>query len=122
MTKELISKNPNSILSLTAKKEGTVSGRTVFDAAVKGDSEASELIDKYISYLACGLVNIVNGLQPEVISLGGGIAKQGERLLTPLRDKVYMEIYEGIKLPKIVACTLGYKAGLIGAAMSAREI
>ncbi len=122
MTKELISKNPDSILSLTAKKEGTVSGRTVFDAAVKGDSEASELIDKYISYLACGLVNIVNGLQPEVISLGGGIAKQGERLLTPLRKKVHTEIYEGIKFPKIVTCTLGYKAGLIGAAMSAREI
>ncbi|MBR0256930.1 MAG: ROK family protein [Synergistaceae bacterium] len=120
MTKELIAEYPDSILANTAKSEGIVSGHTVFDAAMNGDVEASHLIDKYTGYLACGLVNLINGLQPEVISIGGGIGKQGERLLAPLREKVFAEVYKGIPLPKIVSCTLGYKAGLIGAAMSAR--
>lgn len=121
MTKELIAANPDGRTARSAKKQGTVDGRTIFDAADRGDAQAAEVIDKYISYLACGLVNLINGLQPEIISLGGGIAKQGNRLLDPLREKVYTEMYEGIPFPKIVNCTLGYKAGLIGAAMAAKH-
>ena len=122
MTKEAINKNPNGILADIAKLEGSVSGRTVFDACDKGDLEALKLIDEYTDYLACGIANLINGLQPEVVSFGGGIAKQGEKLLAPLREKVKNEVYKGIKIPKIVTCTLGYKAGLIGAAMAAKIV
>lgn len=102
--------------------DGTVNGRTVFDAADKGNATAQRLIEEYVDYLACGLTNLANGLQPEVISLGGGIAKQGERILSPLREKVRRELFGGFTMPKIVSCTLGYKAGLIGAAMAGRQI
>ena len=122
MTKEAITKNPNGILADIAEREGSVNGKTVFDACDKGDLEASKVIETYTDYLACGIANLVNGLQPEVVSLGGGIAKQGERLLAPLREKVRNEVYKGIKIPEIVNCTLGYKAGLIGAAMAAKII
>ncbi|MBQ3402991.1 MAG: ROK family protein [Synergistaceae bacterium] len=101
--------------------DGTVNGRTVFDAADNGSSKAQDIIDDYTGYLACGLANLINGLLPEVVGLGGGIAKQGERLLAPLREKLKEEIYKGLSLPRIVSCELGYKAGLIGAAMSARQ-
>ena len=119
-TKEAIAEEPDGILAKLAESEGTVSGHTVFAAAEQGDSRAVQVIDEYTDYLACGLANLANGLQPEVISIGGGIGKQGERLLAPLRTKVYAEVYKGLPLPKIVSCTLGYKAGLIGAAMAAR--
>ena len=102
--------------------DGTVNGRTVFDAAENGNKAAAELIDEYIEYLACGLANLINGLQPEVIGIGGGVAKQGERLLVPLRKKVEAEVYKGLTPARIVGCMLGYKAGLIGAAMSVREL
>ena len=121
MTKEAIEKNPGGILAETAKLEGAVSGLTVFNAADRGDETAAKVIDDYLEYLACGLANLINGLLPEVVSLGGGIAKQGERLLAPLRVKVEREVFKGLKLPKIVTCTLGYKAGLIGAAMAVRN-
>ena len=121
-TKEAIQANPSGILAETAKSEGTVSGQTVFDAADKGDIDAKRVIDQYTSYLAVGLGNLINGLLPEIISIGGGVGKQGERLLRPLREKVLQEVYEGIRpnCSRIVSCTLGYKAGLIGAAMAAR--
>jgi glucokinase len=103
------------------ESDGSINGKTVFDSANKGNPKAQKVIDEYIDDLACGLANLINGLQPEVISLGGGVANQGERLLVPLREKVYAEMYKGLTRPRIVACTLGYKAGLIGAAMSARQ-
>ena len=121
MTKEAIARNPHGILAEISTNEGIVSGHTVFDAADKGDIEAVKVIDEYTDYLACGLANLINGLQPEILSIGGGIGKQGERLLAPLRVKVEKEVYKGLKLPKIVSCTLGYKAGLIGAALSVRN-
>ena len=103
------------------ESDGSINGKTVFDSADKGNPKAQKVIDEYIDDLACGLANLINGLQPEVISLGGGVANQGERLLAPLREKVYAEMYKGLIRPRIVTCTLGYKAGLIGAAMSARQ-
>ena len=124
MTKEAIRDNPESILASIAAEDGTVSGHTVFMAGDKEDPAALKVIDEYTGYLACGLVNIINGLHPEVISIGGGIGKQGERLLVPLREKINAEVYGEIKESpaKIVSCTLGYKAGLIGAAMAVRDI
>ncbi len=122
MTKEAINQHPMSTLAEIAKSEGLVSGHTVFVAAEQGDAVAENIIDEYTGYLACGLANLVNGLQPEVISIGGGIGKQGERLLVPLREKMKPEVYTGLPMPKIVSCTLGYKAGLIGAAMAVRDI
>ena len=122
MTKEAIAEHPMSTLAEIAKTEGVVSGHTVFAAAEQGDSVAEHIIDEYTGYLSCGLGNLVNGLQPEVISIGGGIGKQGERLLVPLREKMKPEVYTGLPMPKIVSCTLGYKAGLIGAAMAVRDL
>lgn len=124
LTIDKIHEHPESKLSEVAKRDGSVNGRTAFDAADIGDKVAIDLVDEYISYLSCGLVNLINGLHPEVISIGGGIGKQGERLLVPLRKKIESEVYgePGKKYnnTKIVSCTLGYKAGLIGAAMAAR--
>ena len=121
MTREAIEKNPDGILAKIAALDCEVNGRTVFDAADQGDETAKKVIDEYLEYLACGLANLINGLQPEVVSIGGGIAKQGEKLLAPLRVKVEREMFKGLKMPKIVCCTLGYKAGVIGAAMAARD-
>ena len=126
MTKEAIEAHPNGELAELARREGTVSGHTAFDAAEAGDPVAAHVIDEYTDYLACGIANLINGLQPEVISIGGGIGKQGERLLVPLRRKVEADTFgekrEGQRQTRLVSCTLGYKAGLIGAAMAARNV
>ncbi len=124
ITTDAIKNNPESLLSEIARNNGSVNGQTAFDAADDGDPVAKQVIDEYISYLACGLVNLIDGLHPEVISLGGGIAKQGEKLLAPLREKIALEVFgepgKKVNKTKIVSCTLGYKAGVIGAAMAAK--
>lgn len=125
MTREAIEAHPNSPLAELARQEGAVGGHTAFEAAEAGDPAAAHVVEEYVDYLACGLANLINGLQPEVISIGGGVGKQGERLLAPLRRRVEAETFgehrEGQRQTRLVSCTLGYRAGLIGAALAARQ-
>ncbi len=64
-----------------AEAEGKVSGRTAFDAMRKGDIAGIKVVDQYIKYVACGLINLVNALQPEIICIGGGICNELKDIL-----------------------------------------
>ncbi len=98
-----------------------VSGRTACDAMRAGDEAAKEVYDNYIKYLACGLANIINIFQPEVISLGGGVSGEGQSLIDSLlplvREWQYGGASTGISLTDIRIAKLGNDAGIIGAAM-----
>lgn len=72
-TKAAMEKYPDSVMHKIAEEEGKVSGRTAFDAMRKGDIGGIEVVNNYIKYVSCGLINLVNALQPEIICIGGGI-------------------------------------------------
>jgi len=113
---------PTLMEELVAKK-GKVSGITAFNAYRMGDAPAKEVVDMYLSYLACGLANIVNIFQPEIISLGGGISNEGDSLVEALLPLIRAEQYGGggrIALTEIKIAKLGNDAGIIGAAMLAK--
>lgn len=94
----------------------TASGRTAFDY-MDTDISACEVVEWYIKYLACGLINIANIFRPQIIMLGGGVAAQGERLTRPLQAILDRELYAGSYAPvKITCATLGNVAGAYGAA------
>ena len=92
-TKKAMEEYPDSLMHKLAKEEGKVSGRTAFDAMRLGDIAGIKVVDDYIKYVACGLINIVNALQPEIICIGGGICNEGETLMKPLRRFVQSERY-----------------------------
>ncbi|MBR5312624.1 MAG: ROK family protein [Clostridia bacterium] len=96
-----------------------VSARTAFNAQKAGDALGAEVVDEYISYLATGIVNIINIFQPNVLSIGGGVCNEGENLMKPLLDKVWSETYsrEGTPKTQIMIAKLGNDAGIIGAAV-----
>ncbi|MGN0663409.1 MAG: ROK family protein [Faecalibacterium sp.] len=116
--------HPESLLHTIAAQQGGVDGRTAFLAADSGDAAAAQVIDDYINALAQGIANLINVFYPEVIGLSGGVANQGERLLAPLRAAAEPLVFGHALIrekTRIVTCTLGYRAGVIGAAMLARE-
>ena len=120
-TRKAMEENPDSIMHEVARQEGKVSGRTAFDAMRKGDIAAIKVVDNYIKYVACGLINIVNALQPEIICVGGGICNEGETLMKPLRRFVQAErysIHSKIQT-RIMKAELGNDAGIIGASLLA---
>ncbi|MDO4812759.1 MAG: ROK family protein [Eubacteriales bacterium] len=124
MTHEAMEKHPESAMHQIAAELGGVDGRTTFTAQQMGDAVGDEVVKTYVHYLSIGIANIVNIFFPEVIALSGGVANQGENLLVPLRAEVQQQEYGAAytaKHPRIVCCTLGNTAGMIGAAMFAKE-
>ena len=93
-------------------------GKTAFKAARAGDASGKSVVDSYVSYLACGISNMINIFQPEILSLGGGVCNEGAYLLDPVKEIVAKEIYtcEGTKQTDIRIAKLGNDAGIIGAA------
>ena len=70
--------------------------------------------------LAAAIASFVNVLDPEVIVIGGGIARCGAVLFTPLRHEVARFEWRpaGARV-RIVAAKLGDRAGAFGAARNA---
>jgi glucokinase len=92
------------------------------DAAGRGDRAAAEVWERSIEALACGVVSLINVLDPEVVIIGGGIAVAGEALFGPLGRRVReMEWSLAGEHVRIVSAALGEFAGAIGAARHALE-
>ena len=98
-----------------------IDAKTVFDAADEGDEVAKEIIHRYQTYVAIGLVNLVNIFQPEAIIIGGGICAQGSKLVDPIIEILNTRIYGGKLRTKIAIATLGNDAGVVGAAMLGKK-
>ncbi len=93
------------------------SGKTAFEF-MDNDRTAKDVVDWYIKYLACGLINLANIFRPEVIMLGGGVAAQGEKLTKPLQAIMDAEVFGGndYATVTVVIASLGNGAGSLGAA------
>ncbi len=99
---------------LTAKEVG--------EAAAAGDAVATEALEETGRALGAGLANLVLILDPDVIVIGGGVAAAGEPLMAPARDEMARRCYcSRAALPPVVPAELGSTAGVVGAALLARD-
>ncbi|MCL1789306.1 MAG: ROK family protein [Oscillospiraceae bacterium] len=119
MTREAVEQNPDSQMAKIAEENGKVSARTAWLAAKAGDRHGREVVDRYISGLACGIINVINIFQPDIICIGGGVCNEGDNLLIPLKELVSGGVFsrDSKKNTEIAICRLGNDAGIIGAAM-----
>lgn len=118
-TQRAAEKNPDSLLAkMIAENGGSASGKIPWDALEMGDETAKNVIDMYVKYVSEGIINLINIFQPSVLAIGGGISKQGDNLLNPVRAYVSGKTYGGelVKSAEIVTAKLGNDAGIIGAA------
>lgn len=119
-TKWAMEENPGSEMWQSCTS-ATASGETAFSYA-ETDTAANEVVEWYIKYLACGLVNVANIFRPQVIMLGGGVSGQRERLTAPLQEIMDRELFASHYAPvKITCATLGSAAGAYGAAALVAE-
>lgn len=119
-TRDAMRKNPDSIMwDLVDNDILRVNGRVAFDAARQGDVPARNVVNRYEAMLACGIGNIINIFQPDMICVGGGIGNEKENLLAPVRKIIASERYSiyAKKQTQLVAAELGNDAGVIGAAL-----
>ncbi len=90
---------------------GKIDGRTLFIALKRGDRVAMDLFDEYIEMLSVGIINILEAFRPQMLVIGGGVSKEGDTLLLPLRKLI------GETPCRIETSALADEAGLIGAAL-----
>ena len=121
MTKEKMAETRDTVMwEMCENGAKKVSGRTAFKAAKMGDKAGLEVVEKYIDYLACGITNMVNIFQPEVLCIGGGVCGEGDYLLEPLKKIVDRDQYGTAAhddKTQLKIAELGNDAGIIGAAL-----
>ncbi len=125
LTKEKFEETSGTLMHEMCENDiNRVGGRTAFSAMKQGDKAATEVVDAYISYLACGVANLINIFQPEVFTIGGGVSGEKDNLLIPLKKEVAKQIYskDGTLVTNLCIATLGNDAGIIGAAAFASGV
>ena len=120
MTKEKMQADKSSVMwDMVGGDIEKVDGKTAFAAQRKGDKAAAEVVDTYIRYLACGITNVINIFQPEILCIGGGVCNEGDPLLLPLLKYADCDEkgFSRSKRTQIKIAELGNDAGIIGAAV-----
>ncbi len=99
-----------------------IEGPLVSALAREGDEPALAVLEALGEWLGVGLCSLVNIFNPDVIVIGGGVSGAGELVLEPARRVVAAR---ALALPaehvSIRAARFGAEAGMLGAAMFARE-
>ena len=118
-TKIAMENNPDSLLWEVCPDIDKVNAKTAFDARDMGDETARKVVDTYIEYLACGIINVINIFQPQVLCLGGGVSNQQEGLLGPIQEYLDREDYARTLKDRVTLkiATFRNDAGIIGAAL-----
>ena len=89
----------------------------VAEAARLGDMVSIEAFLEAGRYLGYGVANLVSLLDPEIVVLGGGLAKASDVYLDALRNAMKERAQPlAAQNVKIVVSRLGDKANLLGAA------
>ena len=109
------------VLEVAGGDPALVRGEHVQATAREGDAGALAVIDEFARWVALGLVNLTNALDPAAFVLGGGLAEGAELYLAPIQHW-FTELLYAPDLrphPALAFAELGERAGAIGAAMFA---
>lgn len=109
----------DAVLELAGGDHADVRGEHVSLAARQGDAAALEVIDQLGWWVALGLANLANILDPAMIVIGGGLVEAADLLLPPVRAHFQELVMAGDQRPEtpIVPAQHGERAGAIGAAL-----
>ncbi len=120
LTKQEMMSDKNSLMwDLVDGDINKVNGLTSFNAMRKNDPAGMFVVRSFLKSVAVGIADVINILQPEVLCIGGGISKEGDYLLLPVREMVRNELFvrKSDVATEIRIAALGNDAGIIGAAL-----
>ena len=116
-TQKLLDKDRKTIIRKMCENDiNKITAKMVFDAYRENDEVAVEVIKRFKKYLAIGLGNIVNFMDPGVISIGGGVSNASDILLDGLSEEIkkYL-VYKDTTIGDIVIAKFKNDAGILGA-------
>jgi glucokinase-like ROK family protein len=86
----------------------------IFAAARAGEDWAMQVVEETVDYLSLAIASISTLLNPEVIVLGGGVARSADLLIEPIQHRLEGRVPY---LPRLLASPLGRRAAAMGAIM-----
>lgn len=105
-----------SILPEMVSDPKEITAHTVFEAVVKGDPYAAEVMRETARFLGAGVASLINLLNPDRIVIAGGVTQAGDHLFLPLRDEVRRRAFRvAAEACTIVPAELEAHAGVVGA-------
>lgn len=93
-----------------------VTAKAVFDAYKQKDKLAGRVVDTFSAYLGRALAVFACVADPEIILIGGGVAKAGEPLIGAIQREYQKAAFSPCKETPIKLAKLGNDAGIYGAA------
>jgi len=103
------------IKKLLDQNQGHFTHRLLDQAAARGDRLAQSIWAQAGERMGQVIALTINLLDIERVVVGGGIAKAGRWLFTPMRKSCRMHLMRDLKGVPILPAQLGVSAGLIGA-------
>jgi glucokinase len=117
-----VARRPDTPLGRALEAGEELTGPLITRLAYEGDPVAQDAIRVVGERLGVGVSNIVNIFNPEVVAIGGGVIAAGEMLLAPVREVMMRRALQpGRDVVRVEAAAFGGEAGMIGAAVLARE-
>ncbi len=93
----------------------------VFRLAQDGDRRAEQIVHTAMRYLGMAIADVQKLLDPEIFVIGGGVASVGEYFYGHVQNYA-REFARGFSDVTIVPAHFGVDAGVIGAAIAARQM
>ncbi len=99
-----------------------ITAKDVFDHALDSDPVAARIWNELIAMLGRAVAVLINVLEPDLVVLGGGVTRAGDRLLEPVREQALAQAMP----PAAEACDValtrhGDHVGVLGAAAIAYD-
>jgi glucokinase len=117
-----VSRRPDTPIGRALEEGRELTGPLIDELAREGDPVALDALTAVGRNLGIGLANVANIFNPEVIVVGGGVIGAGELLLEPAREEMRARALSPNKdVVRVEAAVHGPEAGMIGAAIMARE-
>jgi predicted NBD/HSP70 family sugar kinase len=85
------------------------------ELALGGEDEARSALKETAHYLGLGIANLIQGLSPEAVIVGGPIVRAWSLVANDIRTAVRENICRGLPPAQIIASTLGAEPTLMGA-------
>lgn len=117
--KEKLKQSSQSLLRSAGEP---LTSEAIFDAAARGDETALGVFQETGRFLGIACASLIYLLNPEAVVIGGGVMASGELLLQPAREEARKRAFgPAFDDCQIVKSKLWPEAGVVGAAMLARD-
>lgn len=113
---EAIASGPGMTRWFNTRGGSAIDARDLEQQALAGDDLAKTVLSEAATATGEIMAGFVNSLDPDIVILGGGLARAGDLYWQPLRAGFTTQLMPPLAQTPLVPATLGSSAALIGAA------